>query len=413
MTESKPKFGRPELDRSEGLGERLLGGLLDRAHEMAPQLIAPLVAEEVAGIGGREVSILLQDYEQALLVPLPGRHLVVGDPEVIEDSPAGQAFLARAPVEVPHSDHVRIYLPLLDGSDQIGVMVVTMDSLDDDDRRLLRRLSALVADMIVTKDAYTDQFFTARRRAHMTVAAEIQWSLLPPLSMTVPQVEVAGILEPAYEVAGDSFDYALNDNILHTAMIDAMGHGLDAATMATVAIGAYRHTRRAMTDLSQVYAFMDNAINEQFGPDHFVTAQMMVLNIDTGHLQWVNAGHPAPLLIRDHAVVDRLTSPTTLPVGFGGEEPTVTERTLRPGDRVLCFTDGLIEEHRPGGEPFGEEHLVESTNRVLSDRIPAGAVIRRLSSILKRERGGVTTDDATIFLIEWRGGDPDHLAGSA
>jgi serine phosphatase RsbU (regulator of sigma subunit) len=194
------------------------------------------------------------------------------------------------------------------------------------------------------------------------------------------------------------------------AMIDAMGHGLDAATMATVAIGAYRHTRRANTDLSEVYAFMDQAIAEQFGPEQFVTAQMMRLNIDSGHLRWVNAGHPAPLLIRDRVVVDRLESPTTLPVGFGGEQPLITERTLRPGDRVLCFTDGLFEEHQKGGEPFGEEQLIERTNRVLRERTEVRAVVRALSHALKHSRGGVTSDDATIFLIEWRGGDADALA---
>ncbi|CAM5737053.1 Serine/threonine-protein phosphatase OS=Streptomyces alboniger OX=132473 GN=CP975_03515 PE=4 SV=1 [Streptomyces alboniger] len=272
------------------------------------------------------------------------------------------------------------------------------------------KLAGLVADMIVTKDAYTDQFFQARRSAPMSVAAEIQWSLLP-LSMTVPQVEVAGILEPAYDVAGDSFDYALNGDILHVAMLDAMGHGLDAATMATVAVGAYRHTRRAHTDLSQVYAFMDRAINDQFGPDHFVTAQMMILDITTGRLQWVNAGHPAPFLIRDRAVVDPLEGPTTLPVGFGGEEPVVSERMLQPGDRLLCFTDGLIEEHQAGGKPFGEEKLIEWTNRVLP-RTEVRAVVRALSHALKQERGGATTDDATIFLVEWRGGDADRLATS-
>ncbi|WP_327277496.1 serine/threonine-protein phosphatase [Streptomyces sp. NBC_01224] len=410
MTEGGRKPSKFEVDRSEGFGERLLGVLLDRAHEMPPQLIAPLVAEEVARVGGRDLSILLQDYEQMLLVPLPGRRLTVGDPEPVEDSPAGEAFLSRKTVEVPQDGTVRMYLPLLDGSDQIGAMAVTLDSVDDDDRRLLRRLAGLVADMIVTKDAYTDLFFQARRSAPMSVAAEIQWSLLPPLSMTVPQVEVAGILEPAYDVAGDSFDYALNGDILHVAMIDAMGHGLDAATMATVAIGAYRHTRRANTDLSQVYAFMDKAINEQFGPDHFVTAQMMCLDIATGRMQWVNAGHPAPLLIRDRAVVDRLESPTTLPVGFGGEQPEVSERMLQPGDRLLCFTDGLIEEHQAGGEQFGEEQLIEWTNRILRDHIAVRAVVRALSHALKQERGGITSDDATIFLIEWRGGDADHLA---
>lgn len=122
--------------------------------------------------------------------------------------------------------------------------------VDRSDRRLLRRLAGLVADMLVTKHSYTDQFFLARRREPMSVAAEIQWSLLPPLAMSIPQVSVAGILEPAYNVAGDSFDYALNEDILHVAMVDAMLHGLDAATMATVAVGAYRHARRSAIGLS-------------------------------------------------------------------------------------------------------------------------------------------------------------------
>ncbi|MFF8898993.1 PP2C family protein-serine/threonine phosphatase [Streptomyces lydicus] len=398
------------VDRSEGFGERLLGVLLDRAHEMPPQLIAPLIAEEVARVGGRHVSILLQDYAQLLLVPLPGRRLTVGRPELISDSHAGTAFLYGAPVEVPQDDGVRMYLPLLDGSDQVGVLALTLDSVDDDDRRLLRRLAGLVADLLVTKHSYTDQFFLARRREPMSLAAEIQWSLLPPLAMSVPQVAVAGILEPAYDVAGDSFDYALNEDILHVAMVDAMGHGLDAATMATVAIGAYRHARRAEVGLSEIYASMDRAIAGQFGPDHFVTAQMMRLNITTGHLQWVNAGHPAPLLIRDGQVVRQLESPTTLPVGFGGEEPQISEQVLQRGDRVLCFTDGLIEEHEAGEEQFGEEQLIHWVNRIEHTEKGVRAVVRSLSHTLKQERGGSTSDDATLFLIEWRGGAADHLA---
>ncbi len=109
-------------------------------------------------------------------------------------------------------------------------------------------------------------------------------------------------------------------------------------------------------------------------------------------------------------MADRLESPTTLPVGFGGHQPVVTERTLRRGDRVLCFTDGLIEEHRAGGEQFGEEQLVDCTDRVASEHVSVRAVVRALSHALKHDRGGVTSDDATIFLIEWRGGSSDHLA---
>jgi serine phosphatase RsbU (regulator of sigma subunit) len=155
---------------------------------------------------------------------------------------------------------------------------------------------------------------------------------------------------------------------------------------------------------------MDQAISKQFGPDHFATAQMMCLDVTTGHLQWVNAGHPAPLLIRDNRVVRRLESPTTLPVGFGGEQPRISEQTLQRGDRVLCFTDGVIEEHEAGGVQFGEEELIRCVNRIGDAGEWPRGVVRWLSHTLKEARGGVTSDDATLFLIEWRGGAADHLA---
>ncbi|MDT0319935.1 PP2C family protein-serine/threonine phosphatase [Streptomyces millisiae] len=399
------------VDRSESFGERLLGRLLDRARLMPPQLVAPLVAEEVATIGGRDVSILLQDYAQELLVPLPGRNLRVPQPEPVDGSAAGRAFLRAEVIEVAQADGVRMYLPLLDGSDEVGVMVLTLDTVADDHRRLLRRLAGLVADMLVTKGAYTDQFFLARRREPMSVSAEIQWGLLPPLTMSVRQVEVAGILEPAYRAAGDSFDYALNDNILHIAVIDAMGHDLDAAAMATIAIGAYRHARRVFISLAEKYAFMDDAISRQFGPDHFVTAQLMHLNLATGAMELVNAGHPAPLLIRDGRVVAQLESATTLPVGFGGEIPKVREHLLEPGDRVLCYTDGIIEERLCDGQPFGEERLMRCVDRLGVEPMEgARAYLRRLSHVLRSERGGHTSDDATLFMVQWRGGGPDRLA---
>lgn len=398
------------VDRSGGFGERLLGSLLDRAHQMPPHMIAPLIAQELATIGGRDVEVLLQDYDQMTLVPLPGERLLVGTPQPIDGSFAGRAFQTDSAVERTHDDGVRIFVPLLDGTDRVGVLAFTLDAVDDDDRRLTRRLAGLVADILVTKSMYTDRFFQARRRQPMSLSAEMQWQLLPPLMMTTPQVAVAGALEPAYDVAGDSFDYALNDDILHVAMIDAMGHGLSAAVMATLAVGAYRHARRLDVGLDGLYAAMDAAIADQFPPDRFATAQMARLDVGSGLLQWVNAGHPAPLLLRGHRVVTALDSPTTLPVGFGGATPVITERALEPGDRVLFFTDGLIEEHRDGGEQFGETRLADLIERASQDGGAVQETVRRLSHALMLERGGVTTDDATLLLLEWRGRTADHLA---
>jgi len=397
-------------DRSEGFGERLLGTMIDRAHEMPPQLIAPLVAEVIAAIGGRDVAVFLQDYDQMTLVPLPGRGLVVGKPEPIEGSFAGRAFLGDALVEQAVSAGVRLFVPLLDGTDRVGVLAFTADSPDEDDRRLARRFAGLVADVLVTKSMYTDRFFQARRRRSMSLSAEMLWSLLPPLMMTTPQVAVAGILEPAYDVGGDCFDYALNDDVLHVGIIDAMGHGMDAAVMATVAVAAYRHARRGDVDLSDLYAGMDRAIAGQFDQDRFVTAQMARLDVGSGRLQWVNAGHPHPVLLRNRRVVRTLHGPTTLPVGIGGATPHVSEEALEPGDRVLFFTDGITEERMTGGEQFGEDRLIDQLERAEQGGGPVQQTVRRLSHALMRGRGGATSDDATLFLLEWRAEAADHLA---
>jgi Stage II sporulation protein E (SpoIIE) len=398
-------------DRSEGFGERLLGTMIDRAHEMPPQLIAPLVGEVIAAIGGRDVAVFLQDYDQMTLVPLPGHGLSVEKPEPIEGSLVGRAFLGDELVEQAVDSGVRLFVPLLDGSDRVGVLAFTADSPDDDDRRLARRFAGLLADVLVTKGGYTDRFFQARRRRPMSLSAEMLWSLIPPLMMTTPQVAVAGILEPAYDVGGDIFDYALNDDVLHLAIIDAMGHGLGAAVMATVAVAAYRHARRSDVDLADLYAAIDRAIAGQFDQDSFATAQMARLDVGTGLLQWVNAGHPHPLLLRDRRVVRTLHSPTTLPAGIGGAAPHVSEESLEPGDRVLFFSDGITEEHTTGGEQFGEPRLIDQFERAEQSGGPVQETVRRLSHALMRARGGATSDDATLFLLEWRNPQAARLSG--
>jgi serine phosphatase RsbU (regulator of sigma subunit) len=111
--------------------------------------------------------------------------------------------------------------------------------------------------------------------------------------------------------------------------------------------------------------------------------------------------------------VAELDSPTTLPVGFGGDTPIVTERTLRRGDRVLFYTDGLIEEHIRGGAEFGDTRMREVIERVEADGVTVQESVRRMSRLLMLERGGATSDDSTLLMIEWRGAPADDLASTA
>jgi hypothetical protein len=151
--------GRPA---AESVGERLLGALLDRVHLIAPRLAGQLIAQEARIAGATDVSIHLQDLAQLTLRPLTGPGLV-GDPLLIADSSAGQAFATEESVEEWFPDgSVRLHLPLLDGSNRVGVLGLTLPQLHDYDRQLAQRLAGLVADMIVTNDNYTDAFTRVR-----------------------------------------------------------------------------------------------------------------------------------------------------------------------------------------------------------------------------------------------------------
>lgn len=396
--------------RVESLGERVLGSLIDRAHLMPPRLVGPLVAQEIASVGGKDVSIWLQDYDQRTLQPLTGPGLV-GEPAPIDGSWPGRAFTTDTRIEQELSDgSVRLYLPMLDGSSRIGVLALTLSAVDDNDRRLAQRLAGLTADLIVTKSDYTTTFDRVRTAAPMSLSAHLQWQTLPPLIMTTPDLALAGILEPAYDVGGDSFDYALDEHVLHLAVFDAMGHGLEAATMASIVVATYRHGRRSGASLPDLYVHMDDVLAATY-PGRFTTAQVGQLDTETGVLSWVNAGHPGALLIRPTGEVAELDGPISRPLGFGGATPLVQTVQLTPGDRLLFFTDGVVEERLEGGDQFGEARLRELVERTSRDGVSVAESVRQLSHSLMEARGGQTSDDASLILVEW-GGPPrdDELA---
>jgi serine phosphatase RsbU (regulator of sigma subunit) len=317
---------------------------------------------------------------------------------------AGSAFTAEAEREEPAGGRVRVWLPVLDGTDRLGVLGATVEAGDEGARWLCRRLAPLAGLFLMSKGENSDHHFWVRRRRDMSLPAEMQWQLLPALTVTTPEVAVAGALEPAYDVGGDAFDYAINGGVAHLAIIDAMGHGLAASQMAAVAIGSYRHSRRAHADLVDTHRAMDAVVARQFGEDRFATAQLAELRVDTGVLSLLNAGHPAPLLVGADGGFRSVPCTPALPVGLGADEPPpLTTVRLEPGDRLLLFSDGVIENRLPEGEPFGEERLREAFRRECAAGWTPSETVRRLSRSFLDEHKGRTRDDATWMLVEWRG----------
>lgn len=379
----------------------VLADVLETYHSTPPEELGVLVTRVAELAGAADCALFLQDYAQEVLLPLePGDE----HPLPIDASVAGEAFIADEDREEPQGDRVRLWVPMLDGTDRMGVLRATVDPSDAAARWFCRRLAALAALFLVSKGENSDHFFLARRRRPMSLPAEMQWHLLPALTVATPRVAIAGVLEPAYAVGGDAFDYAINGDVAHVAIVDSMGHGLDASEMAAVAIGSYRHSRRQRYGLVDTHRALDGVLSRQFGDDRFATAQLAELHLPTGELRLLNAGHPAPLHVGPDGSSRAVPCSPALPVGLGPDgPPPIATLALEPGDRVLFFSDGVVENRRPEGEPFGEERLREAFAQECAAGRTASETVRRLSRSFLELHGGQTRDDATWVLLEWRG----------
>ena len=387
------------------------GDLLAAAQFAVPDAVPGLVADFGRAIGALDAAVFLVDYAQQLLTPLPRP----GGPErqavAIEGTLAGRAFSAIA-VQW-NSDATLVWVPMVEGNERLGVVAYELppgSGLEKDDRfhEVLRKLTAQVAELIVTKADYGDFFEFYRRLQPMSVASELAWQLLPPLTFGCESVVISGALAPAYDVGGDSFDYGVDATTARIAVFDAMGHGLEAGLLATVGVAAYRNCRRARLKLDETVAFVDETIQRQFGTERFVTAVLGELDLVSGRFCWYRCGHPAPLLLRGSKVVKTLPGDGGLPLGLGAPGDAA-EESLEPGDQVVFFTDGVTEARSPDGAFFGADRLADMVSRASAGGNPPPETLRRLVHSILEHQAGDLQDDATAVLVEWKGQGKETL----
>jgi serine phosphatase RsbU (regulator of sigma subunit) len=154
---------------------------------------------------------------------------------------------------------------------------------------------------------------------------------------------------------------------------------------------------------------MDGVIAEQFPASQFATAVLARLDLDSGRLSWVNAGHPAPLVVRHNALLPPLSCRSSRPLGLQERPAVECQVQLRPGDRLLLYTDGIVEARSPDGEFFGEERLADFVVRAEAAGDPAPETLRRLMHSVMEHQSGRLQDDASIVLVEWRTGHENQL----
>jgi sigma-B regulation protein RsbU (phosphoserine phosphatase) len=404
---------RTVTDLREGDGEAVADrgwdaatvDLLGRMHRAQPDELVPETNSAIARLGLRFVLYLI-DHEQERLWALPDAGKDASPPILVDGTVAGRAFTAvRTQAGSRDGERpYRLWVPMVDGSERLGVVEVVTDRPPADPAAFRLRCETLVGllgHLVTVKMPYGDGLRIARRTRPMSPAGELILEMLPPLTYSCHRLAISAVLEPCYDVGGDAYDYAVDGPMARVSVLDAMGRGLAAGLTSAAALAAMRAARRDLQGLDAMARAADAALIEQFPDLRFVTAVLAELDMETGLLRYINAGHPAPMLIRRGRVVKTLDGGRRMPLGLDDSAIDVGQEVLEPGDRLLIHTDGVTEAHNRDGERFGVRRLADLTERCMADRLPAPETLRRLAHTVLAHQGGRPSDDATLLLLEW------------
>ncbi|PDP89685.1 stage II sporulation protein E [Glycomyces fuscus] len=359
-----------------------------------------LLAQESARAGLTDVHVYLSDRQERVLREVTGEGADAhrGGQEIrVDGTVAGLAYTKSEPVRV--GEERRYWMPVMDGTERLGVLHV--GSVED--LLAVQTLASMVGLLVVDKRSNSDAYARLIRTRPMSVAAEMQWTLMPPSTFANTRVTVSAAAEPAHDNAGDSFDYALDRDVIHLAVFDAMGHDTAAGLIASLAVGAFRNERRSGTGLGEIPRAVEAVLIQEFVRTRFATAAIGELDVAAGVFSWVNCGHLPPVLIRGGRAHELECEPTH-PLGTDlGLPVTVCREQLEPGDRLLLYTDGVIEARDSRGREFGLERFVDFVIRHQADQLPVPETLRRLIQAVMAYHHGKLDDDATVLFCEWRG----------
>lgn len=385
--------------------ERGVPGILRALEAAAPVDAVRVFAEELARqVSARQVSLLVADLGGSRLVRLTrsgeqgaGDRAAEQVPISDDHLPYARAMVTQQIQVVPEGGTDRVLVPVTTRGDAMGVLELVLPGRADPGvLGLLGDAAHALALAITAERRHTDLYEWGQRSTPLVLAAEIQRRLLPDaFTCEGGSFTLAAWLEPAGNVGGDTYDYSLDRSRLALSITDAMGHEVEAALLATLAVSSLRNSRRAGDDLATTASDASRAVEEHRQEYGFVTGLVMAVDLASGGVDVVNAGHPLPLLQRGGVVreVPLLADPPF------GVRPSVPYRLqhfdLLPGDRLVLLTDGMLERNAAGLD-------LPSLVAASADQHPR-QLIQTLTAAVERAAGGDLRDDATAMCLQWHG----------
>ena len=432
------------VKRGEGLGA--IGSVLDAAEAASPVESVEAVTRQLAlATDATAVSFLIADLSGRALVRLAhvraqgaGEVSSTGPPadrerRAAEESatvlpfdggPEEQAVRTqsvrvlppgRTRAEDETSDQWRVLAPVTERGEVIGLLELLFgDEPNPDAVEDIARLAHVLAFVVIANRRHTDLYEWGQRTRPLSLTAEIQHGLLPgPQTCEAGAFTLAGWLEPAATIAGDTLNSSLARNALHLSVTSGpvMGHGVSAALTATLCVGSLRNSRNEGATLLEQVSVTNKALVEHAAKgarEDFVTGLIGRLDLRNGSNGiLVNARHVPPYLARGSDVT-AIELPADLPLGLF---PDTTYRSsflpLEPGDRLVLVTDGLLERNAADLDLPG---AIQDT-RSLHPR----EMVRALADRALEATGQALTDDATVLCLDWHGGhgrDRDSVHGA-
>jgi serine phosphatase RsbU (regulator of sigma subunit) len=290
-----------------------------------------------------------------------------------------------------------------EGRDSV-IGLVYVDSIQhahaftEDDLRVLTALANVAAAKIENVRLLEESLEKRRMEEDMRMAAEIQNGLLPSSAPRIPGWDLAGSNQPCRTVGGDYYDFAVERGRLLLALGDVSGKGTGAALLMTVLRAAVR-AHWTEPSLSDAVSRINRTVCQNVPSSKYVTFFLASLDPQSGRLEYVNAGHNPPILVRASGEVEKLTFGGLVLGIFEGVSYDGGTVVMGQGDTLIVYSDGVTETWDPDGEEFGEDKLVALT---VAERAKGADAVQAaiLCEIESFEQGARATDDRTLVVLK-------------